>query len=92
MTNNLSQIKHYWYTDLCTVNEEAVYDVDCDTVIHDREEESEEPAEGDHGHDLKLVLEQGVEFGQMLLSQPLKHNYKENDISCFKCTVPYYTM
>ncbi len=61
-------------TDLCSINKEAVYDVDCDTVIHDREEESEEPAKRDHGHDLKLVLEQGVEFRQVLLSQPLKHN------------------
>ena len=34
------------------INQKAVNDVDGDVIVHDGEEEGEEPAEGDHGQNL----------------------------------------
>ena len=47
-------VLHYMYVTphLDPINQKAVNDVDGDVVVHDREEEGEEPAEGDHGQNL----------------------------------------
>ena len=34
------------------INQKAVNDVDGDVIVHDGEEQGEEPAEGDHGQNL----------------------------------------
>ena len=45
-------VLHYVTPHLDPINQKAVNDVDGDVVVHDREEEGEEPAEGDHGQNL----------------------------------------
>ena len=43
-------------------------------MVENREEEGEEPAEGDHGEDLETILEELVQFWEVLLCQALKHH------------------
>ena len=45
-------VLHYVTLYLDPINQKAVNDVDGDVIVHDREEEGEEPAEGDHGQNL----------------------------------------
>lgn len=61
---------------LDSVDEEAVHDVDGDVAVDGGEEEGEEPAEGDHGQNLQLVLEQLEEIGQVLDHHVLEHNWR----------------
>ena len=66
----MSRIRVY----LCPIHEEAVQNDDGGGAVHDREEESEEPGEADHGQDLQPVLQQLVQLRQVLLCQLLKHH------------------
>lgn len=60
--------------DLGTTDEEAVNDVDSDTAVQHRQEESEEPPKRDHLQNLQLKLEQLVQVWKMLLRQMFKYN------------------